>query len=83
MQLDNPREFYYGLPLVTRVWVTVALIATIGSALGLVSLEYIRLDWESVIGRVHVRARRGPRRASWRARSWEERREPQQVSARP
>ncbi|KAA0157283.1 hypothetical protein FNF29_00635 [Cafeteria roenbergensis] len=54
MQLDNPREFYYGLPLVTRVWVTVALIATIGSALGLVSLEYIRLDWESVIGRVHM-----------------------------
>lgn len=58
MQLDNPREFYFGLPLVTRTWATVAVIATIGSALGLVSLEYIRLDWASVIGRVHVRAGR-------------------------
>jgi len=56
MDIGNPREFYFGLPVVTRLWVTAGVITTVGAALGMVPVQMLNLNWAAVLYRVQVSA---------------------------
>lgn len=68
MDLRDPKAFYYGMPIMTRMWFTVVVATTLVSALKILPLGMLNLDWHAFLFRFHVSLRLlvGTRPPCWR-----------------